>query len=69
MNYAWQFGPGSFLNIAWKDAAELFNQQIQDKYYHNLRNTFNTPQQNTFSIKVIYYLDYLDLRGKIKNAG
>lgn len=64
MNYTWEFAPGSFINIAWKNAAELYNQFVNDKYYHNLRNTLSTPQQNTFSVKVIYYLDYLSLRRK-----
>ena len=64
MIYTWEFAPGSFINIAWKNAAEVSDQFVDNKYYHNLRNTLNTPQQNTFSIKLIYYLDYLSLRGK-----
>lgn len=62
MNYTWQFAPGSFLNAGWKNAAELFNQLVQDRYYTNLRNTLSEPQQNIFSVKVIYFLDYLNLQ-------
>ena len=62
MNYTWQFAPGSFINVNWKTASELFNQYVQDKYYNNLRNTVDAPQINNFSIKVIYFLDYLTIK-------
>ena len=64
MVYTWQFAPGSFLNIAWKNAAALFDQDINEKYFNNLGNTLQNPQQNTLSVKVIYYLDYLTLKRK-----
>jgi hypothetical protein len=60
--YTWQFAPGSFINIAWKDAAQLFNQAIEDRYPSNFSHVIKAPQENNFSIKVIYYLDYLSLR-------
>jgi hypothetical protein len=66
MNYTWQFGPGSFINLNWKTASELYDQLVQKQYYDNLKTTFDTPQQTTFSVKVIYYLDYLSLKGKRK---
>ncbi len=64
MNYTWQFAPGSFINASWKNASELFDQLVREKYYTNLRNTLSEPQQNIFSIKIIYYLDYLNLQKK-----
>jgi hypothetical protein len=66
MNYTWQFGPGSFININWKTASELFDRLVQEEYYRNLKKTLDNPQQNTFSVKVIYYLDYLDLKAHKK---
>ena len=69
MNYTWQFAPGSFVNITLKTASELFDQYVREKYYYNLRSTIQSPQISTFSIKVIYFLDYLDLKGnKSKRA-
>ena len=64
MNYTWQFAPGSFVNINWKTSSELYDQYVQEKYYRNLRNTMESPQVSNFSIKVIYFLDYLNLQGK-----
>jgi hypothetical protein len=68
MNYTWQFAPGSFINITWKTASELYDQLIREKYYKNLRNTLDNPQANNFSVKVIYFLDYLSLKGKGKKG-
>jgi hypothetical protein len=62
MNYTWQFAAGSFINVSWKTASETFDPYVQQKYYDNLRNTLDIPQQTNLSVKVIYYLDYLDLR-------
>ncbi len=66
MNYTWQFGPGSFINLNWKMASDLFNRLVEERYYENLKKTLDTPQQTNFSVKVIYYLDYLDIKSKKK---
>ncbi len=64
MVYTWQFALGSFINIGWKDFSSLANQQTNYRYYSNLGKTLNAAQQNNFSIKVIYFLDYLTLQKK-----
>jgi hypothetical protein len=62
MVYTWQFAAGSFINIGWKNAGSTFNQQTIDSYHKNLGNILKEPQENNFSIKVIYFLDYLALK-------
>ncbi len=64
MNYTWQFAAGSFITVNWKSSSDLFNQYVEERYFRNLKNTANEPQINNFSVKVIYYLDYLSLKGK-----
>ena len=66
MNYTWQIGPGSFVNVNWKTATELYDKLVFDQYYDNFKRMLNTPQQIAFSVKIIYYLDYLMLKGKGK---
>jgi hypothetical protein len=68
MNYTWQFGPGSFINLNWKTASDLFNSLVNEKYYANFKRALDTPQLTNFSVKVIYYLDYLDLKKKRKTS-
>lgn len=66
MVYTWQFAKGSFLNLVWKDASQLFNNNVRQQYFKNLDVTLDQPQANSFSLKVIYFLDYLDLKKKRK---
>jgi hypothetical protein len=62
----WWFAPGSQVSVVWKDATASFLQgnEATPLYFDNLTNTLNTPHNNNVSIKVLYYLDYLSLRGR-----
>ena len=62
--YSWWFAPGSQVSIVWKNASASFYEgnTATPLYFDNLSNTINTPHNNSVSIKVLYYLDYLALR-------
>lgn len=62
--YSWWFAPGSQVSIVWKNASssQLFANEATPLYFDNLSNTINTPHNNSLSVKVLYYLDYLALR-------
>ncbi len=60
--YTWQFAPGSFLNLVWKDAAQNYSSVVQKEYFKNLSNILNDNSNNNFSVKVIYFLDYMKLQ-------
>jgi hypothetical protein len=62
MVYTWQFGPGSFLNVVWKDAGFTYNEFVEKNYFKNFGNTIESDQNNNISLKVIYFLDYLDIK-------
>lgn len=64
MVYTWQFALGSFINIGWKNAGFTSNQDVRTAYYKNLGHTLRDPKENNFSVKIIYFLDYLDLKRK-----
>jgi hypothetical protein len=64
MVYTWEFAPGSFLNIVWKNSVYSGDQQIHDSYFRNFDHTVSAPQNNNISLKVIYYLDALSFRKK-----
>jgi len=66
MIYVWQFSPGSELSIAYKNSSLTDTNLAQDGYYHNLKGTFSSPQNNNFSVKILYYIDYQNLRKKKK---
>ena len=64
MVYIWQFALGSFINVVWKDAISGFNRDVNTNYFKNFGNTLRSDQQNSISIRVIYFLDYLNLKKK-----
>ncbi len=58
MTYTWQFALGSFITFNWKDFSYYNN--LEENYFKNLSRTVASPQNNNFSIKIIYFLDYLN---------
>src|SRR5215831_20963072 len=66
MVYTWEFAPGSFLNIAWKNAEQYNSDIVVKRYFKNLGNTLNQDNNNNLSVKVIYFIDYYKISGKHK---
>ena len=65
MVYRWRFAPGSDIFIVWKNnISEWTNNQsnLQYDYNNSLGRLGDIPQSNSFSIKIIYFLDYLMLK-------
>lgn len=60
--YQWQFSPGSELSIAYKNAAESSESSYRKKYVSNIDAILSGPQNNSLSVKVLYYIDYHDLK-------
>jgi hypothetical protein len=60
--FTWQFAPGSFINLVWKNAAYDFNRVIDNSYFKNFNKTMQADDNNNISFKVIYFLDYLQLK-------
>lgn len=62
--FSWQFAPGSNLSFVWKKEILSESDVIINSFSKNFTNTLDQLQSNTFSIKAIYYLDYLYLTNK-----
>lgn len=62
--YTLEFAPGSFINLVWKNEASQFADDYHSRYFSNFSNTLDSPQNNNFSVKIIYYLDYLSIKKK-----
>ena len=67
MLYNWQFKLGSFITLAWKDIGENFSRSFQKNYFSNLGKIISGKQFTSFSVRVIYFLDYAEFRSKMKN--
>jgi len=73
--YSWNFAPGSEINVVWKNFIETSDEsviagtlakEIAGDYFTNFGATVHSPATNSFSLKVIYYLDYQYLKRKKK---
>ncbi|QKJ31819.1 hypothetical protein HQ865_19285 [Mucilaginibacter mali] len=64
MIYEWQFAPGSTLSLAWKSSALTSSNIAKYGYLNNFDNTFNQPKNNNYSVKILYYIDYQNLKKK-----
>jgi hypothetical protein len=64
--YRWVFLPGSELNVVWKNAVFLTNNDVAISYWANTKELFEGVPFNSFSVKLIYWLDYQQLKRKKK---
>ena len=64
MVFAWIFAPGSSLNFVWKNEITAEKGNVTGTYFNNFDDTFNEPQRNNISLKVLYYIDYQRLKNR-----
>ncbi|MFK8101393.1 MAG: DUF5916 domain-containing protein [Saprospiraceae bacterium] len=67
MIYRWRFAPGSDIFIIWKNSISRWTDeiaQLEYDYTRSVRSLTDIPQTNSLSIKIIYFLDYLDFKKK-----
>jgi len=62
LQFIWYFAPGSELSFVWKNLILTQGDQINYNYFDNFSKTISSQQTNSFSIRVLYYLDYLLLK-------
>ncbi len=70
ITYIWEFSPGSELRIVWKndishfeyEDTPFYNTIPEDGFLTNFNRTFDAPQLNSLSVKLLYYLDYQMLK-------
>lgn len=64
--YRWVFLPGSEINLVWKNAIFSSDKLVAASYLNNLSRMFDYSPSNSFSIKLLYWLDYQSLKRKSK---
>lgn len=63
----WEFAPGSNLNLVWKNSLVDDSDEIAKNLLDNLQTLQDTPQRNTLSIKVLYYIDYQTVKNQVES--
>ena len=61
-SFVWQFKPGSEMSVVYQNSIYSSGDNIISNYFSDVNNMFQSPQTNSLSVKVVYYLDYLGLR-------
>lgn len=66
LSYSWQFAPGSFLTALYRN--QLFNitDNSRDGFGDSLRDLFDQPIQNIFSVRLQYFIDYNNVKNVFK---
>ncbi|MGB1211571.1 MAG: DUF5916 domain-containing protein [Lacinutrix venerupis] len=67
LTYSWQFAPGSFLTAQYRN--RIFNRSNDgaQAFQDTLEDLFNQPSGNTFSLKMVYFIDYNNIKNVFKN--
>jgi len=62
LQFIWYFAPGSELSVVWKNYIMTIGDKLNHEYFNDLAATLSAPQTNSFSIRILYYLDYLYIK-------
>ena len=65
-SFVWQFKPGSEMSVVYQNSIYSSGDNIISNYFTDVNNMFQSPQTNSLSVKVVYYLDYLSIRDAFK---
>tara|TARA_S200000501_G_C20548907_1_gene623494 strand:- start:149 stop:682 length:534 start_codon:yes stop_codon:yes gene_type:complete len=63
LNCLWQFAPGSELNLQWKNALTTLDDDANISAKENLNRLLDESKGNSLSLKIIYYIDYQNIKG------
>ena len=62
MVYRWIFSPASELNLVWKNNIFTADSESQIEFLNNLERTLQADQLNSISLRVVYFLDYQQIK-------
>jgi len=60
--FRWVFKQGSEVSFVWKSSVFSSEKEIDPSYFQNMQNLFDVGLFNSFSIKLLYWLDVAELR-------
>ena len=58
LQFLWNFAPGSEMSVVWKNLIYTYDNSPVASFGKDFSNMLESPQTNSFSIKILYYLDY-----------
>lgn len=67
LNYVWQFAPGSFLTVLYRQQLFQNNDFAAQNMSQSLQGLFDQNFQHTISIRLQYFIDINETKNKIFN--
>lgn len=67
VRFSWWFAPGSEMVLLYRNTLANNGGQMDENYIYNLNESLRTPQHHTFSLRIVYFLDYNDVAHKFKH--
>jgi hemolysin activation/secretion protein len=64
LSYQWRFAPGSEMILLYRNSIFNLDNRSELVYFDSLDNLFDQPARHNLSLRVVYFLDY----NNIKNA-
>ncbi len=64
--YSWEFAPGSQLTALYRNTLLSYNRMSNDTYFDSIENLFKQPIENVFSLRLVYYIDYNNIKNLLK---
>ncbi|WGK64200.1 DUF5916 domain-containing protein [Croceiramulus getboli] len=58
LSYSWRFAPGSQATLLYRNQIFNLDQQSSLNYQESLENLLDQPGQHTFSLRIVYFIDY-----------
>ena len=68
LSYSWQVGPGSFLTALYRNQLFNFSNASSDNYIDSLNTLFDQPIQHTFSVRLVYFVDYNNVKNIFRKS-
>ncbi len=59
LNYIWEFAPGSQLIAFYRNSIFNSDTNANLNFFSNIDNLFNQPKEHIFSLRLVYYIDYV----------
>lgn len=64
--YTWQFAPGSLLSALYRNSLFNYDEASEETYVNSLNILFDQPIEHIFSLRLVYYIDYNNIKSILK---
>ncbi len=68
LSYRWNFAPGSELIALYRNQLKATDNRVEESYFENVNRLVKSDLGHAFSLRLVYYLDYLMVKKKFRKG-